>query len=470
MSATAPAWRGSLAVRLVGLFTLGTLGVFALLGASLVLMLRSELRGRDLDEIDSKTTAIEHHLIAVRTRDDLKRSVPRFVDTAVGHAYLQLGLLSDGEWLLEPSEVIAGYAAARPIDSIPASPSFETLHSGGRTWWIRRVPYRLIDEPGAVVNAIVAVDVSHATRVQDRFNVALLMIGTTGIVLMATFSWWATRRGLAPLERVASDAQRVTAERLGEPLSIEQAPDEVRGVVEAINRMLGRLQGSFESLEQFSADIAHELRTPLSSLKLQTEVTLSRERSADDYREALLGSLQEIERLQKMVSDMLFIARAERGMASVGSDPVDLRSETLDVIEYFEPLASERRLSTVIEGTGTVFGDRAMIRRAITNLLSNAVRYSVDGSEITVRIAENAGTTRLTVGNRCEPISQSQIDHLFDRFARGDAARDRQPDGSGLGLAIVRSIMNLHRGSVTARPLDEGLEVELSWPQRAALS
>ena len=458
--------RGSLALRLVALFTLGGLAVFLLVGTSLTLLLRAELRARDLAEIESKTIVVQHHLMDVRTADDLERNLPRFVDTAVGHANLQLGVMLNGRWLLRPGQEIGDLVSRREVELLPIDAAYETLRSGKTTWWLRQVARNLEQEPPVTVHAIIAVDVSETQRVRDRFGVALALIGAGGIVLMAGLAWWATRRGLAPLERVASDAQRVTAERLGEPLSIAEAPEEIRGVVAGINRMMARLADSFQSLEQFSADIAHELRTPLNSLMLRVEVTLSRERTGDEYRDALQETMQELGQLQKMVSDMLFIARAERGMATLSRDAVDLLSEMHDVAEYFEPVATERGVTVRVVGSGVIEGDRAMTRRVITNLLSNAVRYSLPDSMVDVSIAENRDGVKLAISNRCQEMTQAQAEHLFDRFVRGEWARGPQSDGAGLGLAIVRSVMALHGGTAVARASAQGLEVQLRWPPR----
>ncbi len=455
--------QGSLATRLVGLFTLGAALVFLLLGSSLTLMLRGELRARDMEEIDGKTAVVEHHLAEVRTHEDLSSVLPRFADTAVGHAHLQLGLMVAGRWLLRPGDGVAELLATRTIVALPDGHSYEAMRDGTRTWWVRRVSRPVADAPGGAAHAIVAVDVTHAQRVLDRFNVALLVIGATGILLMAALAWWSVRRGLGPLQAVAADAQRVTAERLGEPLAIEEAPEEVRGVVAAINTMMSRLDESFRSLERFSADIAHELRTPLNSLMLRVEVTLARERASAEYREALVGTMQELEQLHRMVSDMLFIARAERGMSQIRAEPVDLRAETLEIVEYFDALAAERGLVTNISGEASVNGDRHMIRRAITNLVSNAVRYAPERSGIEIAFAVRPDRTVLSVWNRCAPLSREQIDHLFARFARGEGARNEQPEGAGLGLAIVRSIMKLHDGVASATMRDGGLLVELAW-------
>lgn len=456
--------RGSLALRLVAMFTLGGLVVFLIVGLSLAFLLRMELHARDRAEIDSKTIAVQHHLVDVRAVEDLGASLPRFIDTVVGHDKLQLGLMLDGQWLLRPEQGLGRALSTRAVEAIPADEAFATLQVGTHLWWVRRVARDLEETPVRTVQAVVAIDVSETRRVLERFNAALVLIGALGAVLIAGLSWWATRRGLAPLQRLAGDAQRVTAQRLGEPLAMSEAPEEVRGVVAGINQMMARLADSFRSLEQFSADIAHELRTPLNSLMLRVEVTLSRERSGEDYREALQETMQELGQLQKMVSDMLFIARAERGIATLASDRVDLRAEVDALAEYFEPLASERDVTISVHGTAQIAADRAMTRRVITNLLSNAVRYSLPRSRVEIMLASDAGACRLRVRNRCDPITQAQADHLFDRFARGEAARAQQPEGAGLGLAIVRSVMAAHHGSAAARATADGLEVELAWP------
>ena len=456
--------RGSLALRLVAMFTLGGFAVFLIVGLGLAFLLRMELHERDRIEIDSKTFAIQHHLLDVRVAADLALTLPRFVDTAVGHDKLQLGLMFGERWLLRPDAGLGQALTPRAVAAIPADEAFAMLRIGERAWWVRRVSRELEEVPARTVHALIAIEVSDTLRVLERFNVALAMIGAVGVFVIALYSWWATRRGLAPLERLADDAQRVTAQRLGEPLSTSEAPEEVRGVVAGINQMMARLADSFHSLEQFSADIAHELRTPLNSLMLRVEVTLSRERSGEEYREALQETMQELGQLQKMVSDMLFIARAERGMATLSTDRVDLRSEVDDLAEYFEPLATERDVTVSVDGTAVIEGDRGMTRRVITNLLSNAVRYSLPRSTVEIRLASDAAATRLLIRNRCEPMSQAQAEHLFDRFARGDSARTQQPEGAGLGLAIVRSVMAAHRGSARARASTDRLEIELTWP------
>lgn len=458
----------SLSTRLVLLFTVSTTIVFVLLGVSLQQMLRIELTQRDIEELQSRVKVVIHHFEDIESPQDLLRSIPRFADVAIEQRRMQIGLVQGGNWLLSPASSVIRIVERNGVEQLAGREAVEYVGPMGRRWWLVVVAHQWDWNTGPAVHAVIGIDVTDATDVQKHFQTALLISGLAGILLMAALAWWVTRQGLAPLGRIAAEAERVTAQRLGHALSIEDAPAEVRGIVASINRMLERLGESFRSLEQFSADIAHELRTPVNSLLLQTQVTLSRERSSDEYRETLHASLEELEHLHRMVSDMLFIARAERDMTQIAREWVPLRAEAEALAEYFEPLASERGQVITVSGEAQVRGDRAMIRRAITNLLSNAVRYAPQDTTIAVRIEPAAENVVLTVENRCPPIPEAELERLFDRFVRRGDAPGIAGDGTGLGLAIVRSIMTLHGGSVHASALPDGVAFELRWPAAQA--
>ncbi len=466
LSARLPRWLlpHSLSVRLVLLFTVSTAIVFLLLGAILQQMLRIEFTQRDTDELEARVKVVVHHFSEIGGPQDLAANIPRFADVAIEQARVQIGLLQQELWLLRPKDSVIGIVTRVGVGRLVGHGALEYVGEQGRRWWLVAVAHRWADTGAAPVYAVIAIDVTDATNVQEHFRTALWLSGLAGIMLMATLAWWAARRGLAPLGWVATEAERVTAQRLGQALSMEDAPTEVRGMVSSINRMLERLGESFNSLEQFSADIAHELRTPVNSLLLQTQVTLARERSTDEYREALHASLEELEHLHRMVSDMLFIARAERDMTRIARVPVHLGREVEEVVEYFEPLVAERGQEITVSGDATVTGDRVMIRRAITNLLSNAVRYAPPASPIAVRITARADAVFLAVENRCEPISEHELARLFDRFVRRGDEPGAAAEGTGLGLAIVRSIMTLHGGRASAHARTGGVVFELEWP------
>lgn len=383
------------------------------------------------------------------------------------------------DWIVAPQPEIA-VAAARL-----ASGDLATMQGVDRTWWLKRVQHPWTGDlcatrgctvlkrvqhqwtgvSAAPAEIIVALDVSDSQRLLRSRAVTASLVALFGSLLSGALAFFVARRGLAPIARVAERAEQITIQGLGTALAVEDAPTEIRGLVESINHMLARLDASFGALEQFSADIAHELRTPIHNLLLQTQVTLSRPRAAEEYREALLSNLDELQRLDRMVSDMLFLARADCGVLTVADDTVDLAQEATNVAEYFEPAASERSQEIVIHGHSVARGDRLMIRRAITNLLSNAVRHAPPGDRIVVRARSAADAAVFEVINSCPaPIRSDELPRLFTRFARGNEPREDDRDGAGLGLAIVDSIMRLHGGVAQAESGSFGIRFTLRFP------
>lgn len=272
---------------------------------------------------------------------------------------------------------------------------------------------------------------------------------TGGLALASLFlGWIASRLGLKPLHDLARVSTSITADKLDQRLSLESTPRELHAPILSFNTMLDRLEQSFRRISEFSSDIAHELRTPVSNLMMQTQVALGKERSADDYREVLYSSLEEYERLARMISDMLFLAKSEHGLLSLQQDKLDLAQEVDDLLEFFEPLASDKHVRIMRQGNAQLRGDRLMIRRTFSNLLSNAIRHTPSNSKIYVHIGSSATEIEVSVSNPGSPIPASQLPRLFDRFYRGDSARQHQTEGTGLGLAITRSIIEAHGGSL----------------------
>jgi two-component system heavy metal sensor histidine kinase CusS len=328
---------------------------------------------------------------------------------------------------------------------------------------LRRVQHRADD--GTVFDAYVGLHVSPAQILVERLFRTLFIAGVAGVVLGALLGWVVARRGLAPLKSIGRDAERVTADRLGTSLRAEDAPSEIRGMVESINRMLDRLRASFRALEEFSADIAHELRTPINNLMLQTQVTLSRPRGIDEYQDVLHSNLTELEQLQRMVSDMLFLARADRGMLPLKVEPVQLGVEARSLAEFFELAAGEDGKSITVSGDASVMCDRSMSRRAITNLLSNAVRYAPGGAKISVDVHSSAdGSAAVAVTNPAARLSDAELSRLFGRFARGESSAPAAGESTGLGLSIVASIMRLHGGEAEATSGDSSITFRLVFP------
>jgi two-component system heavy metal sensor histidine kinase CusS len=233
--------------------------------------------------------------------------------------------------------------------------------------------------------------------------------------------------------------------------------------------MLGRLQDSFRRLSEFSSDLAHELRTPIASLMTQTQVALSRTRSAEEYREVLYSNAEEYERLARMISDMLFLAKSDHGLIVPRSKPIELSTEVRELFEFYDALADDRKVSLAAEGEGAVDGDPLMIRRAISNLLANAINHTPPGGAINVRIAlADDRAVRLSVENTGDGIAPEHLSRIFDRFYRVDPSRQRSTDGAGLGLAITKSIVTAHKGTVEAHSAHGLTRFVIVFPARAA--
>jgi two-component system heavy metal sensor histidine kinase CusS len=216
--------------------------------------------------------------------------------------------------------------------------------------------------------------------------------------------------------------------------------------------MLARLEDSFRRLSDFSSDIAHELRTPVSNLLTQTQVMLSRARTVDEYQDVLASNAEELERMAKMIADMLFLAKADNDLVMPNLETVDLRTEAEGLASFYEAVAEENGVTLTVDGNAAVSGDRLMLRRAIGNLLSNAFGHTPRGGFVRIRIGINEDRmATIQVENSGETIPPEHLPRLFDRFYRADPSRKRLADGAGLGLAITRSIIQAHGGSVSVR-------------------
>lgn len=292
-------------------------------------------------------------------------------------------------------------------------------------------------------------DITHHQHFLQRMQHLIWL--TVGLSALATalLGAWAARSGLRPLRRMSAVARGISAQSLNARLSEAQMPPELAEMAHSFNAMLARLDDSFQRLSAFSADIAHELRTPLSNLLTHTQVTLTRPRPIEDYREALHSNLEELQWMAQLVNDMLYLAKADHGLLIPKREPLTLADEADALLEFFAPLAEDAAVTLSREGTARIEGDRSMLRRALSNLLDNALRFTPASGEVRLAIQDLPNTVRVSVENTGGGISAQLLPRLFDRFYRADPARQEgSSEHAGLGLAITQSIVRAHGGQI----------------------
>ncbi|MGE7991375.1 heavy metal sensor histidine kinase [Pseudomonas sp. NPDC089554] len=292
---------------------------------------------------------------------------------------------------------------------------------------------------------------SERTRILAEYRDNIVLFASLMALLAAALAYVLARRGMSPLRRLAQQTASIGVGTLSTRLHGEQAPTELAALVEQFNAMLERLERGFEQLKQVSADMAHDLRTPINNLLGQTEVGLGQPRDTAYYQRLLGSNFEELQRLSRMIDNMLFLARAEHADALIQRTGLEVAQELERLCEYFEGLAGERGVHLAWVGEGALWADAALLRRALANLLANAVRFADPGSTVTVRAQAEAGGVTLEVLNHGPAIAQRDLERVFERFYRVDAARQGSALSSGLGLSIVRSIMQLHQGRCWAR-------------------
>lgn len=443
----------SLTARTSLLFTLLAAGVFLVMGVFIRASVQHHFGEQDRIALEGKLELIRHILDGVKSPEDRDRAKQQLEDALVGHHDLSVRV-RDGQgrdWLDSGHVRIPDALLANATALVSAKAPLPLLSWRQDGEDFRGLVTRLEADGGVAASLTVAIatDTRHHASFLAGFERELLAIGVGGLLLMAAAGWWATRRGFRPVLHMARVAEGISAQRLDERLPDNAMPTELQPLARAFNAMLDRLAESLQRLSAFSSDIAHELRTPVNNLMTQTQVSLSKLRSHDEYREVLYSNLEEFERLGRMISDMLFLAKAENGLVIPEQRPVDMRTEIEALFEFYDALAADKQLTLTVDGEGRTVGDALMLRRAFSNLLSNAIRHADAGSTVRVDVQESPAQLTVTVGNTGDTILPEHLPRLFDRFYRADASRQRQDDGVGLGLAITRSILQAHGGAVT---------------------
>lgn len=441
----------SLTARLTLLFITGSSVVLLALGWLIGASIERHFKELDRDALAGKLMLARHVIERVASPRDLERLPAQLGDAIVGHHDLAVQVLGpQKEILLASSDIAFPDDWLAHVANMPETPLFEwSQDERSYRGLAASIPTGVAAWQPLVV--AVAIDIEHHKAFMQTFMQTLWLFVACAALASGLVGWFAASRGLAPLRAMCKRAAGVTAQTLDQRLPVDAVPAELAALATTLNEMLERLEDAFCRLSDFSSDLAHELRTPISNLMTQTQVSLSRTRDAASYREILESNAEEFERLARMISDMLFLAKAENGLTIANDEQVDLAREVRDLFEFYEALADEKDIHLRLLGGGTVRGDRLMLRRALSNLLSNALRYTPRDGDVLVTIAPEETEIVLSVDNSGETIPPRHLTRLFERFYRADPSRKHVTgEGTGLGLAITQAIARAHHGRVSA--------------------
>ena len=440
----------SLALRLTLLFGVAAAIVFPVFGWVIVQSTEQHFKEQDSDELEVIAGAVQAALLDVGTPDDIRFLEPRFADILVGHHDASLYVAGPDGQALYTSEGPDLSAVLRPVPNGSEADSVRAWNDTNRSYRVLTDSvYKRSENASGPYALAVAVPIDDHVRFLASFrrNLSLLIVGS--IALMSLMGWIAVRQGHAPLHDIVEQIRRIRADELAIRLSPHDVPTELTELAISFNEMLARVDEAFHRLSDFNADIAHELRTPIANLMTQTEVGLSRARTADEYREILYSNMEEYERMAQMVGDMLFLAQSDNRQQERSIAEFDLTSEIHALFEFYEGWAEERDVTLSLTGAAKITGDRLMLRRALSNLLSNAIRHAPPGTTVRVNLnVSETGETRISIANPGPTIPAEHLPRLFDRFYRIDRSRQQSDEGVGLGLAIVKSIVNAHDGRI----------------------
>jgi len=442
--------RHSLTLRITLMFVALVALAAAGLGTYLYRAFVAEIERRDDIQLLGKLRQVQILLGRPGAADLLRTRPDFFRDTMSGQENSLVRFVApDGR-------VLADINAAGESYPIPPSAGAAPERGAIVSWTSRH------GDPGRVVAGSASLDAGRLTVVVARvygersamfarYRSRIAAAAGVSALLAALLAALLLRRGLRPLRTIAGHAALVRPGTLAQRLDLDAAPSELRPLVDALNAMLARLQDGYARLSGFSADLAHEFRTPVTNLLGQSQVMLAQPRGVAEYEQLIASNVEELERLARMIESMLFLARASQDEVALARQPLGALDELDKMAGFYEGMAEERGLRLAYSGSGTVLADPALLRRALANLLSNAVRHAAEGSTITLRAEQRGTVTELSVINDGAPIAAAHLAHLFERFYRADPARRDAEGSTGLGLSIVRAIMDLHGGTAQVR-------------------
>lgn len=409
---------------------------------------------QNVTELNSVIVSIERELSYYSPDDNRDEFFQNLLLILTGHHHLFVYIIDDSGKIV--------YRTRGPNLAIALSPNdFERIINENSTAIsnidkssYRIAASRIMIDNGKQFTTIVAVgrdlQIEFISRLRNGLGL-LIAIACVLALIASLITIYFTQK---PINRLIKKIERINLKSLNYRIPTSSVPTKYVSLVRAFNNMLNRMEDVFHRQRDFTADIAHEMRTPITNLTTQTQIVLSNARSTYEYREILYSNLEEYEKMSQMISDMLFLAQADNRQLVPNLIDINLHDMILMMCDYFEPLTDEKNITFCLEGNCSLIqGDKMMLGRAISNILSNAIRYTPENEKITITLSQvTEKRIKIIISNPGKKIDSKHLPHLFDRFYRIDESRHRDNNdissGAGIGLAIVKSIIETHKGSI----------------------
>ena len=466
-------WRSlSLTTRTTLLFGLIALVVMSMLGMYFYQSAKDGLELRTDTQLIGRVDHFRRLVDNVYTVSELEQR-PLLFETMLGAEEDVLLFRRPGE-----PPFIHVNPANLPVPTLPAVPFGDPLtrHSVHRITMPDGTPVvwalatAKATESGDVVEVVAAHPMTREIQMLATYRARIFLSIFAAVLASTVLGYVVINRGLRPVRHIAGRAAEISPANLSIRLGEEDAPLELRLLTRSFNAMLDRLGDGYQRLSQFSADLAHEIRTPVGALIGTTQVTLGQTRTVDEYQTVLESNLEELNRLSTIAENILFLAHADHAALVIERSDIGLGDELNKIADYFEGPADERGLTFDVKAAGLAWVNPVLYRRAVNNLVVNAVRYAHANSVVRLFGEQDARGAAIIIENDGEAIPPDQLARLFDRFYRGDAARSRFTESNGLGLAIVRAIMTLHGGTAEVScPKPGVVRFELRFPAAQAV-
>ncbi|TVP89061.1 MAG: HAMP domain-containing protein [Pseudomonadaceae bacterium] len=453
----------SLTLRIGLAFMLAATAVIFLTATGFYLLSKHHFEELDQHTLQEKIHSIHSLLEFYPGSAELENLRPQLHAMLGAHETLRAVILGADERILFAEPPDADLPPSYPPDN----------HDEHWTWQEENSFFRGAMTRAEVADETLTVVLALDITTHTLFFRSLLHWLWAGLLLCALASaalgWLVARSGLQPLRKITRRVASMSARSLSERMDISGVPAELVPMVNSFNAMLARLEDAFARMSNFSADIAHEMRTPVSNMMTQTEVVLTRERDMATYANNLHSNLEELKHLSRMIDDMLFLAKSDNGLTPVRPQTLALHDLITKQLDYYQILADDKEIAIELTGRGNIQGDPLLIARVISNLLSNALRYTPSGKTIRISLNSAQEGVQLTIANPGETIEPHHLSRLFDRFYRADSARhEGTPNNAGLGLAIAAAIVKAHNGRIWCTSADGQTCFHLEFPAIAS--